>query len=227
MATSIARLRSDVLPTPVGNRRKIGPDDVEELLESGTRAADLPRPPVSIEAEIRKWLNALKQVGTTPAVQEELLYAKILPMKPRDSYSVSIRAEWSVENASVAIAFDAIKAAIEKAVRHPVRFGSETIESLADTAMLLEQVGHLEAAIDLIHERVDGLFRSGRFADCDALLKNTDPSRLSDDIIMSLLTATLPGHPYLPSRHEFVRSAEQALRGRGTYEAGLLDGLYG
>ncbi len=59
-------------------------------------------------------------------------------------------------------------------------------------AQRLEARGHIDQAIDLIYDHFDGLARMQNFRACEQLLDETDANELSTDLIVSVLTATLP-----------------------------------
>jgi hypothetical protein len=92
-------------------------------------------------------------------------------------------------------------------------------------ARRLDLAGHGETALDLIYDSVDELMRKGEFAQLNSLLANLSVSDFSVDILLGLLTATLPAKSRLPSRHELYEQIETFLRHCGEYKEGLLTGL--
>lgn len=76
-------------------------------------------------------------------------------------------------------------------------------EDVVERALELERHGYESAAIDLIHDFFDENFRAGHFAYCDSFLFRTDPSKLTDNILISILTATLPATSKLSVRANF------------------------
>lgn len=94
-----------------------------------------------------------------------------------------------------------------------------------ESANRLAQVGHIDAALDLIYDRVDHLLSAGRFPELDALLEKIDPSKLTVDVLLGLLTSTLPGKTKLEFRTILFHKVEEEIRRRGEWENGLLAGL--
>ena len=89
----------------------------------------------------------------------------------------------------------------------------------------LAEQGRVDAALDLIFARVDESFRSGEFSDCDQLLQRLSVGDYETDVLLGLLTATLPARSLLPSRPDFFLRAEAEIQRRGEMEPGLLTGL--
>ena len=52
-----------------------------------------------------------------------------------------------------------------------------------------------------------------------------DPQLIATDILLGLLTATLPVKSQLPQRSGLFNSTKELLVSRGHYERGILDGL--
>ncbi len=100
-------------------------------------------------------------------------------------------------------------------------------ESFVARAQRLDQAGHGDAALDLIYDSVDELMRSGALGQLDALLAHLAVADLSTDILLGILTATLPARTSLPARRKLFPEIEHALRGRGHHEDGILTGLEG
>ncbi len=98
-------------------------------------------------------------------------------------------------------------------------------ESFLDRALRLDQRGQVDAALDLLYDSFDGLFRRGEFERADSLLSQLSADKFSADVLLGILTATLPARSRLPSRPRFYHAVESTLRGRGELEDGLLTGL--
>jgi hypothetical protein len=92
-------------------------------------------------------------------------------------------------------------------------------------ASRLERAGHRNAAMDLLYDKSDELMRTGQFEGLDMILQRLHAGELPVDVLLGLLTATLPAKSRLPSRAEFFTATERILRERGEYEEGLLTGL--
>ncbi|MBI3463237.1 MAG: hypothetical protein HY000_09285 [Planctomycetes bacterium] len=89
----------------------------------------------------------------------------------------------------------------------------------------LDQRGRTDAALDLIYDSVDEFLRTSEFERLDLILANVAVAKLSVDILLGILTATLPAKSRLPSRAKLFKCIEQELKTRGRYEQGLLIGL--
>jgi len=89
----------------------------------------------------------------------------------------------------------------------------------------LDRRGQTDAALDLIYDQIDTLLRSGDLPRIDAVLQRADVNSLSTDLLLGLLTATLPARTRLASRRGFFNRVEAVLRKRGDWEDGLLNGL--
>ena len=89
----------------------------------------------------------------------------------------------------------------------------------------LEKSGHIDAALDVLYDRVDDLLKLKRFATLDALLEEAKVDSLSVDLILGLLTASLPARSKLSARCRFYAEATESIRRRCAWEDGLLAGL--
>ena len=98
-------------------------------------------------------------------------------------------------------------------------------ETFVHRASRLDQAGHRDAALDLLYDGVDELMQRGEFGQLDAVLARLGPATLSTNLLLGVLTATLPARHSLPARRALLPGIEQALRSRGDYEEGLLTGL--
>lgn len=97
--------------------------------------------------------------------------------------------------------------------------------NIIDHAKRLEGHGHLELALDLIYDYVDGLARQDRLDECDIVFTSATPGSLSTDLLLAMLTATLPWKSRLRSRHRFLQSVRATFVARGESEENLLAGL--
>lgn len=98
-------------------------------------------------------------------------------------------------------------------------------DAFVELADRLTVCGQVDAALDLIFERVDEMFVNGRFEECDRVLQSVPVSEYTADTLIGLLTATLPAKSRLKSRPDFFAKVESVLKGRGEMEPGLLTGL--
>jgi hypothetical protein len=98
-------------------------------------------------------------------------------------------------------------------------------ESFLNHARRLADRGHIDAALDIIYDQVDEMLLAGKFDDVDHLLGGIDVGMLSVDLLIGILTATLPARQRLANRPLFYARVEQALTERGELKTGLLEGL--
>ena len=98
-------------------------------------------------------------------------------------------------------------------------------ESFIQRANRLHRTGYRNAATDLVYDRVDEMMRHDQLRELDSLLQSAPADELTVDVLLALLTATLPVKTRLTSRPEFVKRTERVLKSRGEYDDGLLTGL--
>ena len=98
-------------------------------------------------------------------------------------------------------------------------------ESFILRAQRLDNHERTDAALDLIYDSIDDLMRNEEFQRIESILARISITDLSTDILLGILTATLPAKSRLPNREEFFNAVEQTIRQRGEYEEGLLAGL--
>ena len=122
---------------------------------------------------------------------------------------------------------DAIRETIatEFANTSPVTIDESDPSEFVVRANRLDTSGYRNAAMDLLYERIDQVMRDGDFDVLDSVLKTLDAEHLSLDVILGVLTATLPARRRLPTRKTFFQEAERTLRARGEYDDGILTGL--
>jgi hypothetical protein len=89
----------------------------------------------------------------------------------------------------------------------------------------LDRRGHTDSALDLLFDQIDEMLLASDFSRVDRLLLETAPESLSVDLLIGLLTATLPAKDRLPNRKYFLERVERSLQERGELESGLLVGL--
>ena len=97
--------------------------------------------------------------------------------------------------------------------------------NFVEMANRLAEQGRVDAALDLIFARVDETFRRGDFFDCDHQLQHLAVGDYNTEVLLGLLTATLPARSLLPSRPDFYSRTEAEIFRRGEMEPGLLTGL--
>jgi hypothetical protein len=96
---------------------------------------------------------------------------------------------------------------------------------ILERANQLDKRGDTDAALDLIYDQIDGLLKSGEFQKVDALLEDAEVGSFSVDLLLGLLTATLPARTKLAARRDFFLRAEASLRQRAGWKDDLLRGL--
>jgi hypothetical protein len=89
----------------------------------------------------------------------------------------------------------------------------------------LEKLGNVDAALDLIYDQINWRLKEQKFYETDQLLQNINVADHSVDLLLGLLTATLPARSKLRSRAQFFSEVEAVLKERGQWEDNLLVGL--
>lgn len=98
-------------------------------------------------------------------------------------------------------------------------------ENFMTRATKLEKLGRSDAALDLVYDSVDDLMHRGKFDSCASVLSGVNVANCSVDLLVGLLTATLPARSRIPFRTEFFEAVERELRRRGELDPGVLAGL--
>jgi hypothetical protein len=94
-----------------------------------------------------------------------------------------------------------------------------------EAATRLDKLGNTDAALDLIYDKIDKMLTEGQFSLIDSVLNDLDVEIHSVDILLGLLTSTLPAKTKLQGRKAFFLAVEQDIKRRGEWEEGLLTGL--
>ena len=81
------------------------------------------------------------------------------------------------------------------------------------------------ATLDLIYDQIDCKLKEQNFHEIDELLKSINVAEYSVDLLLGLLTATLPAKSKLHSRAKFFSAVETTIKERGQWENYLLVGL--
>lgn len=105
------------------------------------------------------------------------------------------------------------------------RTGRVAGENFLLRADRLSRLEHFDAALDIVYEQIEQLVRSKSWQELDSLLRDAEPEALSTDIVVALLTATLPARRLLSERTSFFNRASDALKGRREWTEDLLTGL--
>jgi hypothetical protein len=99
------------------------------------------------------------------------------------------------------------------------------MDNFVERASRLSRIGQIDAALDLLYDNIDALMTNGDFEQIDSVLRGVELESLSIDILLGLLTSTLPARTKLGSRKEFFVAVEKEIKRRGEWEKGLLTGL--
>lgn len=126
-------------------------------------------------------------------------------------------------------AFEALSSSIHDVVGYLEVLPSQpsAIQGFVLRAQRLEQHGNQDEALDLIYDSIDALLRDGRFEKCDEVLRKIDVSITSVDLVLGVLTATLPVHSRLPSLPRLVSAVREVLLGMNEDADLILAGLEG
>jgi hypothetical protein len=100
-----------------------------------------------------------------------------------------------------------------------------SLDELLEPVLQLEKHGRIDSALDALYDRVDDLLKTEEFETLDGMLRQAKVESLSADVLLGLLTATLPARAKLPARANFFAEAEASIKARGEWENGLLAGL--
>lgn len=98
-------------------------------------------------------------------------------------------------------------------------------EDFLSRARRLDAKQNVESALDIIYDSFDELFREGRFDAADRQLASANAREFSSELLVGILTATLPAKSRLPSRAPFFEGVERVLKERNEHRPGLLTGL--
>ena len=94
-----------------------------------------------------------------------------------------------------------------------------------DRAKRLDQHGQTDEALDILFDQIDEMLLSGEFNRVDQLLAETTPSDFSVELLLGILTATLPGKNRLLNREALFERISGVLQDRGVARDELLVGL--
>ena len=102
---------------------------------------------------------------------------------------------------------------------------SLTVRSFVLDAQRLADQGKIDSALDLIYERADEMLLAGEFTALNEIIAGLSADKLTIDVLLAVLTISLPAKSKLPARSLFYLSVEQQLQERGEFREGLLTGL--
>lgn len=100
-----------------------------------------------------------------------------------------------------------------------------SLKSILADAILVEQEGRIDSALDLLYNAIDDLMWKENLDEIDSVLTKENAEQLSVDLGLALLCTTLPVRRHLSKRDSFYQFYEQRLEDRNENEPGLLDGL--
>lgn len=83
------------------------------------------------------------------------------------------------------------------------------MSKLIEKAKILAESGRVDAATDLIFRTIDNLMRDEELDEIDSIIENIDCDELGEDLLLGVLTATLPVKSQLKNRNQFVKSIEE------------------
>lgn len=101
----------------------------------------------------------------------------------------------------------------------------EKHSTLLEGSVALARLGNVDAALDLLYDRVDELLCGGNFEEIDRMLREASPTVMPTELAIGVLTASLPARGRLRFRGVFFDKVEQLLEQRGERDARLLRGL--
>ena len=89
----------------------------------------------------------------------------------------------------------------------------ETVRNLAwlDEVYSLVARGSSDEATDILFEHIDNLLRAGEFGRCNDLFRTIDLKRFDSNLLIALLSITLPAAHELRDRPDLVRRVERRL----------------
>ncbi len=92
-------------------------------------------------------------------------------------------------------------------------------------ALVLEKDGHFDTSLDVIYDTFDDLFRQERWHQANEILEQIDVSVLSVDVMLGILTATLPAAHKLEYRSHVFDEVRASLAARNELDDTILMGL--
>ena len=102
---------------------------------------------------------------------------------------------------------------------------SVPIRSFVLDAQRIAEQGKVDSALDLIYERADEMLLAGEFSPLNKIISDLSVDNLTIDVLLAVLTISLPAKSKLPARSSFYLSVKQKLLERGEFREGLLTGL--
>lgn len=100
-----------------------------------------------------------------------------------------------------------------------------TSAAFLGNARRLDNIGQTDAALDIVFDQIDEMLLAGKFKKVNQLLVDTETDNYSVELLLGILTATLPAKNQLQDRAEFYKRTARTLKSRGELQEGLLVGL--
>lgn len=100
-----------------------------------------------------------------------------------------------------------------------------TPAAFLDLARRLDKSGQTDAALDIVFDQIDELLLAGKFSQVNRLFVDIATEVYSVELLLGILTVTLPAKNQLQDRAEFYKRTAQTLQSRGELQEGLLVGL--
>ena len=94
-----------------------------------------------------------------------------------------------------------------------------------DLVQACRLVTSIDEALDRVYDEIDAKFVAGQFEDVNRFLLMLRVQDVHTDILLGILTATLPAKSKLASRDAFMARTEAVIRERNEWEEGLGKGL--
>ena len=92
-------------------------------------------------------------------------------------------------------------------------------------AIEMDRQRNIRASLAIIYRRVEEMMRESMMEALDEEIASVPAEEMGTDVLLGLLTATLPVKRKLRSRPQLFRSTLKLLKTRGHFEPGVLDGL--
>jgi hypothetical protein len=170
--------------------------------------------PTVIDDAKRLYLRTVRMISCRPG-----RWGRRTPVRTK-AVRLSKRHSKQAEAATLIWKISFIVEAISTTSDRPAR-----VRSFIERANRLDKAGHRNAAMDLVFDRIDELMRNSQFTLLDSILGSVSIGDMSVDVLLGILTATLPARGQLALRPAFFKATDGELRRRGEYEDGLLTGL--
>jgi hypothetical protein len=151
-------------------------------------------------------------------------FAPVEPDHPVPFFAQNDRITWLGDNAHPEMSVVKLEDIAQFAPGGGQRSDSISLD-FVDDAIAREESGDLRGSLRLIYQRVDEMIRFGIISALDEELANLRAETASSDVLLGLLTATLPVRSQLRSRRMLFKATKRLLKSRGHYERGILDGL--